>query len=219
MASGSKRPWDWNSLTWIGLALLLGAMATRIIGREYIYLQTNKELNKLPATCTLADVQAVSAVQSQRFEALNLLRIRVFWVGCGLAAPLLIAGRGKTQRNPLPDGGGQPEVTGAPGPVIKPKIMAWLVAVSVGTVPVILVLGLVDFMMVHFRLESLCIRWIFLSAPLLFPVVLAGTIISCRRSIPVRRRPLAILLGVLGTGLTGFMIAFWWVILTSGFQK
>jgi hypothetical protein len=93
------------------------------------------------------------------------------------------------------------------------KIIALLIAISVGTTPLLLLLLVwnLTFLCLGNRTLSdpAAISGVF-AGPLLFPFVIAGTVVSCRRSIPIRRRPLVITLGVISIGLTGFTILFWW---------
>jgi len=93
------------------------------------------------------------------------------------------------------------------------KMKTALIAISVGTTPTLLVLF--AWYLIFLRLgnrtlsDPAAIVGVFLG-PVLFPFVLAGTVISCRSSIEIRRRPVVITLGAISAVLTGWTILFWW---------
>jgi hypothetical protein len=95
-----------------------------------------------------------------------------------------------------------------------------MIAASVGTVPVLILLALWTFItekysnMPNFHAIQLGL----LGAPFLFPFVVAGTAISCCRSVPMKMRPLAIALGITSVGAIDLVIAYWCYILTHGFM-
>lgn len=93
-------------------------------------------------------------------------------------------------------------------------------AASIGTAPVLILLILLDLIMERFSppISAGLAPLGFMGAPFLFPLVLIGTIASCRRSIAIRQRPLAIALGLLGVTMTGLITAYWCYILTHGFM-
>ena len=103
---------------------------------------------------------------------------------------------------------------------MKKVFLAVTLAASIGTAPVLILLILWDFIFVRSNIMPLvqATRVAFISAPFLFPLVAIGTAISCRRSVVIRMRPLAVSLGILGSGITGLISIYWCYILTHGFM-
>lgn len=103
---------------------------------------------------------------------------------------------------------------------MKKFFLTTVVAVSVSTAPVLISLALWDFVFVHHGNMPLAraTSMGFIAGPILFPFIVIGTFISCQRSVAIRMRPLAIGLGVLGTGMTGAISAYWYFVLTTGFM-
>ncbi len=105
------------------------------------------------------------------------------------------------------------------GEEMKKLLISAMLATSVGTAPALLILVLVDLAVARFtNMPSSMITLGFVSAPLLFPFVVIGTILSCRRSVMIRMRPLVITLGILSVAVTGLISAYWYYILTHGFM-
>ena len=94
-----------------------------------------------------------------------------------------------------------------------------MLAASVGTAPALILLVLWDLAVVRLsNTPSSGMSFGFLCAPIFFPFVVIGTILSCRRSVTIRARPLVIALGMLSVGATGLVSAYWCYILTNGFM-
>jgi uncharacterized membrane protein len=94
-----------------------------------------------------------------------------------------------------------------------------MLAASVGTAPALLILVLWDIVAVRLTsMPSSMMSLGFMSAPLLFPFVVIGTILSFRRSVMIRIRPLVIVLSMLSVAATGLVSAYWFYILTHGFM-
>lgn len=103
---------------------------------------------------------------------------------------------------------------------MKKLIRRVMIAASVGTAPVLILLVLWAFITAKYSNmpNTHAIQLGLLGAPFLFPFVLAGTAISCCRSVPLKMRPLAIALGITSVGAIGFVTAYWCYILTHGFM-
>ena len=103
---------------------------------------------------------------------------------------------------------------------MKKLFVTAMLAASVGTAPVLIFLVVWSFVVMRFTNTPSYsfMSFGFIGAPLLFPFVVIGTILSCRRSVTIRMRPLAITLGILSVGATGLVSAYWCYILTHGFM-
>ncbi len=103
---------------------------------------------------------------------------------------------------------------------MKKHFKTAILAICVGTAPFLVFLWLWDLVAVYFADKpSGAVSLGLFIAPLLFPLVVIGTIMSCRRAVAVGMRPLVILLGIVGTGLTGLVIVYWAYVLTHGFME
>jgi hypothetical protein len=102
---------------------------------------------------------------------------------------------------------------------MKKLFITAMLAASVGTAPALLILVLVDLVVVRLtNMPSSMMSLGFMGAPLFFPFVVIGTILSCRSSVMIRMRPLLITLGILSVAVTGLVSAYWCYILTHGFM-
>ena len=101
---------------------------------------------------------------------------------------------------------------------MKKPFIAIMMAASVGYVPALLILVLWDIVIVRFtNMPSSAMSLGFVCAPLLFPFVVIGTILSCRSSVMIRMKPLVVTLNILSVGVTGLISAYWCYMLTNGF--
>ena len=102
---------------------------------------------------------------------------------------------------------------------MKKLFITAMLAASVGTAPALLILVLVDLVVVRLtNMPNSMMSLGFMSMPLFFPFVVIGTILSCRRSVMIRMRPLVITLGILSVAVTGLVSAYWCYILSHGFM-
>ena len=103
---------------------------------------------------------------------------------------------------------------------MKSSLISALLFVCVSTAPILLLLVVFDYSFMYFINSSINASSIgFMIAPFILPFVLAGTIISCLRSVKIKMRPLYIILGCLGVIMTSLITAYWAFILTSGFME
>lgn len=102
---------------------------------------------------------------------------------------------------------------------MKKLFVTAMLAASAGTAPVLIFLALWDYVVLRVtNMPSSAMSFGFFIAPLIFPFVVIGTILSCRRSVTLRMRPLVIGLGILSLVATGLVSAYWCYILTHGFM-
>lgn len=102
---------------------------------------------------------------------------------------------------------------------MKKLFVAAMLTASVGTVPVLIFLVLWDYVVVRLtNMPSSVMTLGFICAPFIFPFVVIGTILSFRRSITIRMRPVVITLSMLSVGVTGLVSAYWCYILSHGFM-
>jgi hypothetical protein len=96
-----------------------------------------------------------------------------------------------------------------------------LLAASIGTVPALILLVIWDSISVPAGImpRARAVEFGLIGGPFLFPFVVAGTAMSCCRSVAIRMRPMMVSLGLLAVGATGLATAYWCYILTHGFME